>query len=78
MAEKDKKQRVGPIRFVRQVRAEADQISWATLKETQQATIFVLIMSVVFAIFLFTADTAIKFLLELVGIIPHGSQNPPQ
>lgn len=69
MAEKEKKPRVGPIKFIRQVRAEADLIAWTTLKETQQATIFVLIMATIFSLFLLSADTIIQLLLRLAGLI---------
>jgi preprotein translocase subunit SecE len=74
VAEKEKKApRVGPIKFIRQVRAEADLISWTTLKETQQATIFVLIMATIFSLFLLSADTIIQMILRLTGLIQSGT-----
>jgi preprotein translocase subunit SecE len=69
MADKDKKKRVGPITFMRQVRQEGDSISWTTLQETRQATIFVMIMSVAVALFLFAADWIIKNAFILLGVI---------
>lgn len=64
--QKEKKKRIGPVTFARQVRAEGNKVTWTTRQETIQATIFVLIMSVLIAIFLFAADTVIKFLVNLV------------
>ena len=64
--QKEKKKRVGPVTFARQVRAEGNKVTWTTRQETIQATIFVLIMSILIAIFLFAADTVIKFLVNLV------------
>ena len=56
MADKVKKKRVGPITFLRQVRAEGNKVTWTSRQETIQATIFVVIMSVLIALFLFAAD----------------------
>ncbi len=61
MAEKAKKKRVGPITFLRQVRAEGNKVTWTSRQETIQATIFVIIMSVLIALFLFSADALISF-----------------
>ena len=66
MAEKGKSKRVGPITFVRQVRAEGNKVTWTTRQETIQATIFVVIMSILIALFLFTADAVIQFVIGLI------------
>jgi preprotein translocase subunit SecE len=66
MADKDKKKRVGPVTFFRQVRAEGNKVTWTTRAETIQATIFVIIMSVLIALFLFLADTAINWVVRLI------------
>lgn len=69
MADKDqkpKKKRVGPITFLSQVRAEGNKVTWTTRQETIQATIFVLIMSVLIAIFLFLTDTVITLFVNFV------------
>ncbi len=66
MAEKAKKKRVGPITFLRQVRAEGNKVSWTTRQETRQATIFVMIMSVVIALFLFLTDTLINLVVKFI------------
>ncbi|MBI1400466.1 preprotein translocase subunit SecE [Hyphomonas sp.] len=69
MADKDqkpKKKRVGPLTFLAQVRAEGNKVTWTTRQETIQATIFVVIMSILIAIFLFLADTLITIFVNFV------------
>ena len=44
--QKEKKKSVGPLTFLRQVRAEGNKVTWTSRQETIQATIFVLIMSI--------------------------------
>ncbi|MCA8901928.1 MAG: preprotein translocase subunit SecE [Hyphomonas sp.] len=66
MAEKVKKKRVGPITFFRQVRAEGAKVTWTSRQETIQATIFVIIMSVLFALFLFGADLIIGWFVKTI------------
>ncbi len=72
MADKVKKKRVGPITFLRQVRAEGNKVTWTTRQETIQATIFVVIMSILIALFLFLADMAISFTIQMITGINHG------
>ncbi|MEL6322735.1 MAG: preprotein translocase subunit SecE [Pseudomonadota bacterium] len=64
MAEKTK--RTGPITFVRQVRAEGSKVTWTSRSETVTATIMVLIMSTLVALFLFAGDQIIARLVRLV------------
>lgn len=64
--QKEKKKRVGPITFLRQVRAEGNKVTWTSRQETIQATIFVLIMSILIAIFLFLTDTVITLFVNFV------------
>lgn len=69
MADKDqkpKKKRVGPLTFLAQVRAEGNKVTWTTRQETIQATIFVVIMSILIAIFLFLTDTLITIFVNFV------------
>lgn len=66
MAEKVKKKRVGPITFLRQVRAEGNKVTWTSRQETVQATIFVVIMSVLIALFLFLADLVINWVVKTI------------
>ncbi len=64
--QKEKKKRIGPITFLRQVRAEGNKVTWTSRQETIQATIFVLIMSILIAIFLFLTDTVITLFVNFV------------
>ncbi|MBY9067822.1 preprotein translocase subunit SecE [Hyphomonas sp. WL0036] len=64
--QKEKKKRVGPVTFLRQVRAEGNKVSWTSRQETIQATIFVVIMSILIAIFLFLTDTVITLFVNFV------------
>jgi preprotein translocase subunit SecE len=63
---KEKKKRVGPLTFLAQVRAEGNKVTWTTRQETIQATIFVVIMSVIIALFLFAADSLIMLFVNFV------------
>jgi len=63
---KEKKKRIGPLTFLAQVRAEGNKVTWTTRQETIQATIFVIIMSILIAIFLFLADTVITMFVNFV------------
>ena len=65
-APKEKKKRVGPLTFLAQVRAEGNKVTWTTRQETIQATIFVVIMSILTAIFLFAVDTLITLFVNFV------------
>lgn len=62
----EKKKRTGPITFARQVRAEGAKVTWTSRGETISATIMVLIMSVLIAIFLFAGDQFWSFLVRLI------------
>jgi len=66
MAEQDKKNSIGPITFVRQVEAEGRKVTWTSTQETIQATIMVVIMSVIFAMFLFLSDQIIAWAIRLI------------
>ncbi|GAB5459636.1 MAG: hypothetical protein Hens3KO_26660 [Henriciella sp.] len=66
MAEPDKKKSVGPITFVRQVDAEGRKVTWTSTPETIQATIMVIIMSVLVALFLFLADQVISLGIRFI------------
>ncbi|MBA4340383.1 preprotein translocase subunit SecE [Hyphomonas sp.] len=57
---------VGPLTFLAQVRAEGNKVTWTTRQETIQATIFVIIMSILIAIFLFLADQVIMMFVNFV------------
>ena len=62
----DKEKRTGPITFARQVQAEGSKVTWTTRSETITATIMVLIMSSIVALFLFLGDQVISRIVRLI------------
>ena len=66
MADQDKKKSVGPITFARQVEAEGRKVTWTSTPETIQATIMVVIMSIIVAMFLFLSDQLIAWVIRLL------------
>lgn len=67
MADKSEKTKgVDPITFARQVRAEGNKVTWTSRAETIQASIMVIIFSIIIALFLFTADQIISYLVKIV------------
>ncbi|MEM1106384.1 MAG: preprotein translocase subunit SecE [Pseudomonadota bacterium] len=66
MAAEDKKQSVGPVTFSRQVRAEGSKVTWTSRQETFAATLMVIVMSVIVALFLFFADQIINWVVGLI------------
>lgn len=53
--------KINPTEFVRQVRQETSKVTWPTRKETAQATVMVVIMSILASIFLFLVDQVFAF-----------------
>ncbi|MEM7492796.1 MAG: preprotein translocase subunit SecE [Pseudomonadota bacterium] len=66
MAASDKKKSVDPITFARQVRAEGEKVTWTSTQETLQASIMVIIMSIIVALFLFTSDFFIGIIVRFI------------
>ena len=66
MADKDNKKSVGPITFARQVQAEGRKVTWTSTPETIQATIMVIVMSVIIALFLFLSDQFIAMVIRFL------------
>lgn len=58
--------RVSPAQFVRQVRQEINRITWATRRDTVTATITVLVMSFIAAVFFLLVDWILSGLVQLV------------
>jgi len=63
------KRRTGPLTFLREVRAEARKVTWATRQEVTVSTIMVLVMVAIASVFFFLVDsilgTAVNFILGL-------------
>ena len=58
--------KVSPFKFMQEVRAEAQKVTWPTRKETTITTIMVFVMVTLAAIFFFAADQIIRYLVTLV------------
>lgn len=60
------RRRGGPFAFMREVRAEAKKVTWATRQEVTVSTIMVLIMVAAAALFFFVVDSLLRFLVGLI------------
>jgi preprotein translocase subunit SecE len=58
--------RVSPFKFLQEVRAEAQKVTWPTRRETMITTIMVFIMAGLAGVFFFLADQVIRVLVTLV------------
>jgi preprotein translocase subunit SecE len=72
VAERDEKpKRTGPLTFMREVRAEARKITWATRNEVMVSTLMVLVLSVIAGIVFFIVDFLLRggvgFILNIGG-----------
>ncbi len=64
--EEPRRKRVGPLTFLREVRAEGRKITWATRQETLVSTIMVLIMVALAAVFFFAVDSVLRLVVSFV------------
>ena len=61
--------KVSPFKFLQEVRAEAQKVTWPTRKETTVTTIMVFVMVVVASIFFLLADQVMRIAVSfLLGI----------
>ena len=58
--------KVSPIKFLQEVRAEAQKVTWPTRRETMITTMMVFIMAGLAGVFFFLADQLIRLLVTLV------------
>jgi len=63
--------KVGPVKYVGQVRQEARKVTWPTSRETVTTTILVMIFVLLFGAFFFVVDwilaNAVQFVLNFGG-----------
>jgi preprotein translocase subunit SecE len=59
--EPKKKKRTSPFDFLKQVRAEAEKVTWTTWNETWVSTMMVLVMVVIMAVFFLIVDQGVRF-----------------
>ena len=61
--------KVSPFKFLQEVRAEAQKVTWPTRKETTVTTIMVFIMVVLASLFFLLADQVMRIAVSfLLGI----------
>jgi preprotein translocase subunit SecE len=61
--------RISPFKFLQEVRAEAQKVTWPTRKETTVTTIMVFVMVVIASIFFLLADQVMRLAVSfLLGI----------
>ncbi|MDT7934992.1 MAG: preprotein translocase subunit SecE [Sphingomonadaceae bacterium] len=62
--------RVSPGEFIRQVRVETSKVSWPTAKETRSATLLVILMTTILAVFFLGIDQILGRLVKaLLGAL---------
>jgi preprotein translocase subunit SecE len=61
--------KISPFKFLQEVRAEAQKVTWPTRKETTITTIMVFVMVVIASIFFLLADQVMRLAVSfLLGI----------
>ncbi len=58
--------KVSPAQFVREVRQEMAKVTWPTRKELVTTTIMVFAMAILAALFFFTVDQIIAWIIQLI------------
>jgi len=58
--------KVSPAQFVREVRQEMAKVTWPTKKELITTTAMVFIMAILAAIFFFSVDQVIAWVIQLI------------
>jgi preprotein translocase subunit SecE len=62
---KPAKSKVGPVKYVGQVRQEARKVVWPTSRETITTTILVMVMVILMGIFFFIVDWALATIIKI-------------
>ena len=58
--------KVSPFKFLQEVRAEGEKVTWPTRKETTVTTVMVFVMVVIASIFFLLADQAMRTAVSLI------------
>jgi preprotein translocase subunit SecE len=58
--------RTSPIKFLQEVRAEGQKVTWPTRRETMITTLMVFIMTGLAAIFFLISDQLMRFLVTFI------------
>lgn len=56
----------GPLAYFREVKQEAQKVTWPSRKETVASTIAVFIMVILASVFLYFADQVLAWLVSLI------------
>jgi preprotein translocase subunit SecE len=57
---------ISPFKFLQEVRAEAQKVTWPTRRETAVTTAMVFVMVAVASVFFLVADQLMRFVVTLV------------
>jgi preprotein translocase subunit SecE len=57
---------ISPFKFMQEVRAEAQKVTWPTRRETAVTTAMVFVMVAIAAVFFLVADQIMRFVVTLV------------
>ena len=63
---KSKMAKTSPLKFLQEVRAETEKVTWPTRRETAITTAMVFVMVALSSIFFLVADQIIRFVVTLV------------
>jgi preprotein translocase subunit SecE len=55
--------KISPFKFLQEVRAETDKVTWPTRRETMITTIMVFVISAIAAVFFLVADLIIRWVV---------------
>jgi preprotein translocase subunit SecE len=58
--------RISPFKFLQEVRAEGQKVTWPTRRETAVTTAMVFVMVAVASVFFLIADQIMRFVVTLV------------
>jgi preprotein translocase subunit SecE len=58
--------KVSPFKFLQEVRAETQKVTWPTRRETAITTAMVFVMAALAAVFFLIADQLIRFIITVI------------
>jgi preprotein translocase subunit SecE len=54
------------VQYLKDVKAEMIKVNWPTRKDVKAATILVIVLSIIMAIYIFGCDQALQFVIGLI------------
>ena len=58
--------KISPFKFLQEVRAEADKVTWPTRRETMITTIMVFVMVAIASVLFLVADQVIRIVITFI------------